>query len=217
MDQWNSFDTVDLLVDLPGNCRFRKLRHAFLLALVVGTASWFLSGCGSETAPQLVAQLATIEGASMFPSLPGNHFQVKCSLCGFRFNVDGDNIPVNRLVVCPNCGKQDVDLGMTEKVPSRLLKVLPADEPIARWDRLAFRIPDRPGNEVGVKRVVALPGEEVAIIGGEIVVDGRIPECPLPIKRQLLEIVHDNRFLPPRSNRWVADTKLEKVGGCLGI
>ena len=205
---------MDLLVNLSRVLRYRQLK---LSVFVSGMAMLVAAGCNSSAGPvgKDSSQPATVQGASMFPAIPGNHFELKCQACYGRFKIDGDNIPSQRMAVCPNCGFGNNTISPTEKKQSSVLSVDKIVEPIERWDVVAFTIPKRlqSGGVKGVKRVVGLPGESVRISGGEIVVDGKIAACDFEQKREMLIAVHDNQFLPLTVvSRWVAEEGWEKTG-----
>ena len=211
---------MDVLVVVFGFVRYRKvncfLLTTFLLTTFRGTTFrvttfrrtalccglLLVLGCQTESKP---TQLATVQGASMFPALPGNHYRLKCQDCSFHFKIDADNLPKNRIAVCPNCGNMDVAIGLTKKQASKLLEIQPITNPIKRWDVVAFKIPDelKSGGNVGVKRVVGLPGETIRISGGDVLVDGRVAGKSLALQRQMRIQINDSRFFVPRSEpRW---------------
>ena len=111
------------------------------------------------------------------------------------------------MAVCPNCGHQHVSVGLIEKQAPELLDLSPISIPIERWDIVAFEIPKHlaSGGNIGVKRVVGLPGERIEIQGGEILVQGK-PTTRSETTADMMKIlVYDSHFpaleSPPR---WIA-------------
>jgi len=70
-------------------------------------------------------------------------------------------------------------------------------------DVVAFRDKD---NQLSVKRIVAMPGEHVAIRCGDLFINGAICRKSLECQRRLVILVHDSRYLPKRNRtlpaRW---------------
>ncbi len=121
------------------------------------------------------AEAYIVPTGSMAPTLLGHHREVVCPNCGFRFAVGLDNGGAAR-PVCPNCGQNDLEGALTiECSGDRLLvqKFLYDVRPPKRWEVAVFHFPGDP-SQAFVKRVVGLPGESVQIVGGDIVIDGRI-------------------------------------------
>ena len=74
----------------------------------------------------------------------------------------GDHLLVNKLMYSPSLG------GWEDK--------LLAKRPVRRGDVVVFKFPEDPGRDF-IKRVIALPGESVAIRGKAVYIDGRrLPE-----------------------------------------
>ena len=137
-----------------------------------------------------------IAGASMAVGLCGSHYEIHCEDCGFPFRYDVDDPPPTGRAVCPNCGYRGNALRDDQKRPGQ--RVLIDRFPFVyrrpkRWDVVAFRDND---NELSVKRVVAMPGEHVAIRCGDLFINGAICRKSLECQRRLAIPVHDNRYLP---------------------
>jgi signal peptidase I len=136
-----------------------------------------------------------IAGGSMAEALCGAHLTVRCSDCGFPCRVDADCLPADERIVCPNCGwSQDVQAA----APHRGDRVLVdrwayRSRAPRRWQVAAVRSADD-DNLLHVKRVVGLPGERVAIRGGDLYVNGQIARKTLAELRSMAIPVHDTGY-----------------------
>lgn len=151
---------------------------------------------------------ARVAGPSMAPRLVGTHYCVTCEDCGFPFAFGVESPPMDGYAVCPNCGAQDNDVSAAEPLPGQEVCIDRGEWRVSgpqRWRMAAFR---QPGNtqRLNVKRIVGLPGEQIAIRGGEIYVDGQMLRKSLPELRDVAVLVHDNRYHPVRNpslpSRW---------------
>ncbi len=173
-----------------------------LLAAAAGGRLWMVIG---------LARTVRIDGPSMAPAWCGGHFRVTCEDCGLVFVCDAEHPPAGGLAVCPNCGFKD----------NRLLDenlVVGQQVVIDRWPHLfrgpqrgevvAAADPDRPGGFV-VKRVAGLPGQRLAIRGGDLHAGGEIVRKSLRELAAVRVLVHDNRHEPRRTSglpkRWQSD------------
>ena len=66
-----------------------------------------------------------------------------------------------------------------------------------RWDVIVFKNPTEPRINY-IKRCIALPEEELAIIDGDIFVDGQIQRKPEKVQEELWMTVYDNDYRPAR-------------------
>jgi signal peptidase I len=152
------------------------------------------------------AEAYIVPTGSMAPTLLGIHRELVCPSCGFRFAVGQDDEHGSR-AVCPNCAQDQFD-----RVPAvvcngdRVLvqKYLYDFRRPKRWEVAVFHFPNEP-IEAYVKRVVGLPGEEIRIAGGDVLVNGRIARKTLKEQRGLRVLVYDHNFLSKdhrRARRW---------------
>lgn len=153
-----------------------RLAVAVVLAALV-THTWLVMGL---MVPVVVA------GSSMSPTLAGPHRDFRCAACGEAFAVELDQASPEMVSVCPHCGKlaEGVvvrDVAGERMIVDRTAFVLRGPR---RWEVVVFRSPVGTG-ELCVKRVVGLPGEEVAIVDGVVVVDGKKLETPAGLRRRL--------------------------------
>jgi signal peptidase I len=157
-----------------------------------------------------------IPTGSMAMSLKGAHFRLFCPRCGFGFDrgfdsdeyglpkdvlpESGKEIPVD--CRCPNCGYvMDFNEPIWVANGDRIL-VLKCRYQLAgpkRWDVVVFKDPTKPAENV-IKRLIALPGETVEIIDGDIYINGTIAAKPDKLQEKLWIQVYDNDYQPVRSN-----------------
>ena len=137
----------------------------------------------------------------MAPALLGRHYQMSCGDCKFVFACDGINIPADRQTVCPNCGFAENELKPAQFVPADRVSILPAKQ-LKRWDIVAVTLANQ-GDEspqYAVKRVVALPDEELRFEHGDILIDGIVAAKPLDIQKTLRIPVFDSDYRNPRDH-----------------
>ncbi len=184
-----------------------------------------------------IAEGYMISTGSMAPCLLGFHRQIVCPDClyafsrGTRYDVDdtilaqGDTsepdlgINTETDTICPNCGLTNINVqGVPRNEGDQLLvhKHFYQLRSPRRWEVVVFRHPNDP-EQAYVKRVAGLPGEEVQIIDGDVVIDGELQRKSLTVQRSMRIGVYDNDFEPletdwhPRwetiraDSRWHAD------------
>lgn len=163
---------------------------------------------------------ARVLSGSMAEHYWGEHWKVTCGGCGSTFRCGVEHPPDEMLARCPNCGHAENRIDASQRHPGMAVGVVPrnfADEPPRRWEVVAF---GEPGTDhVAVKRIVGLPGERIAIRGGEVFADGRIIRKSLSDLRRIAQLVHDDRFRPRHSeasSRWQpaeANSGWQETGG----
>ncbi|HUX01515.1 MAG: signal peptidase I [Phycisphaerae bacterium] len=156
-----------------------------------------------------IIEAFVIPTGSMAPTLYGAHTEFECQDCGYRFAVGAEGR--GPLPVCPNCFLQQtipprgVPLFSGDRV--LVLKFLYDFEAPRRWDIIVFRNPNEPAQNY-IKRLVALPGERVELVRGDVTIDGRVVSKTDRAQDALWMIVHDTRHQPPWNTwtpRWKAD------------
>lgn len=156
-----------------------------------------------------------VAGKSMIPTLWGPSYRWECPACEFPLRRDIQDR--GKQTTCPNCGDQHTVRTGRRRPADRVRVSRGGDsEPLQRWDVIAFRRPDAdqfPRSErYLVKRVVGLPGEEVTLRSGEVLVDGQQVGKPLEVFEQLKVRVLDHfcqakehRLTP---TRWLPDNSV---------
>lgn len=189
--------------------RVRLMRFVWRMAsvLLIGLAVVLIALRGISPAPRA----ARIVGGSMAPGFIGRHYKVTCGDCRFPFVCDADDPPDDKLAVCPNCGYQRNRLNDKQVQPGQQVLVdtlaYAAHDP-QRWDVVAVTPPDDAGS-LAIKRVVGLPGEQIAIRHGDIYVNQRLLRKSLREQRAVANLVHDDLYRPKlqgqRASRWQSD------------
>ena len=107
---------------------------------------------------QASAQNFRVEGSSMAPTLEGRQYLLVNKLVYFQFNVER----FSRIIPFWKSGES------TASKPFRQPEL---------GEIIVFRFPGEPKRDF-VKRVVGLPGDEVAIVDGQVLVNGAIHNEP---------------------------------------
>ena len=168
-----------------------------------------------------VVEAFVIPTGSMALSLYGNHFNVKCPNCGYKYAL-GFNPPDSRIVPervrCVNCGAMASAVPAYERgmpIPGhaggdRILvnKILYKFREPDRWDPFVFVNPNvraedrRPYKTTYIKRLVGLPGETLEIVRGDVVVDGTIQRKPADAQSRLWMPVYDINYEWTEGHPW---------------
>ncbi len=152
-----------------------------------------------------------IASGSMAEALLGPRWQVPCEDCRFVFSCGTDAPPRLDLATCPNCGCGRNSVKHAAVLPGQRVLI----DRWAYWRRLprrgevvAFVDPDD-SSQFAVKRVMGLPGENLAIRNGELWIDGVLYRKSLAEMRETAILVNDDRFRPVEDlglpGRWQSD------------
>ena len=191
--------------DLQKRCERRKKRESLLETLESIHVAFVLAFVFRA----FIIEAFVIPTGSMAPTLYGAHTEFVCQDCGYRFAAGAEGRGPAPL--CPNCflmqpiRPRGVSLYSGDRV--LVLKFLYDFEVPRRWDIIVFRNPKEPAQNY-IKRLVALPGETVELVRGDVTIDGRIVPKSDRAQDALWMIVHDTRYRPPWSTwtpRWKAD------------
>lgn len=140
---------------------------------------------------------------SMAPALIGNHRSVDCPRCGFpvvvgRTPADKDGRGGERCyakAACPNCGSGCLPLGcVTQSGGDHVLvakNVYNWRRP-RRWEVVVFHL----FGKIFIKRIIGLPGEEIALLDGDIYIDGEPARKTFDQAWAMRVPVFDNDFAP---------------------
>jgi signal peptidase I len=161
---------------------FEWLLVAFILALV-------FQGFG--------VQAFQIPTGSMAETLRGAHYQFRCIRCGYEFDTGNGGFSLDR-PQCPNCNYfQPPSAFGPLKNGDRIfvLKCIYQFFDPKRWDVVVFKNPTNPRDNF-IKRLVALPGETVQLINGDLYIDGKIMRKPLNVQRELWMPIFVQDFQP---------------------
>ena len=182
----------------------------------VGTLEWLIIAFASTLVFIVFEMQAyTIPTGSMADTLKGAHFRLRCNQCGYRYDfafvperseygmarntTPGNNVPVMpKFSRCPSCGYSRQSAEYKPVIKGDRIFVLKClyqyFEP-KRWDVVVFKNPLKP-HENYIKRLVALPGEKVEIIDGDIYIDDEIARKPQRVQDELWMCVFDNDYQP---------------------
>ncbi len=154
-----------------------------------------------------VMEAFRIPTGSMAETLRGAHWHLACPQCSFKFDFDyglGMSPIQNGMAVlpeparCPSCGfynNAGKMLPISNGDRILVLKCIYQIKDPERWDVVVFKNPTNP-RENYIKRMIALPGETVEIIDGDIYIDGLIARKPPKVQDELWMFVYNNDFKP---------------------
>ena len=160
----------------------------------------------------LILEGYLISTGSMAPGLLGYHKQVTCPSCEhcFPFGISFDESVGSQSLsaaesdvrdhhaTCPNCGQVNIDVShIPVNHGDQLLvhkNVFDLRRP-RRWETVVFQNPKSP-REAYVKRVVALPGESIRIIDGDLFIGGRIARKEYSVQQDMRIPVFDIQTIP---------------------
>ncbi|MBN1817414.1 MAG: signal peptidase I [Sedimentisphaerales bacterium] len=168
---------------------------------MVNTIEWVLIALIlAFTFRAFVMEAFRIPTGSMAETLRGDHFNVACLRCGYRFDVGGDAY-TRTPPRCPSCSFSMPKPNPLPPFPmsngDRILvcKSLYQFAEPQRWDVVVFKNPTDP-RENYIKRLIALPNEMVEIIDGDIYIDGQIARKPPRVQNELWMPVYLNDYQP---------------------
>lgn len=154
-----------------------------------------------------VVEAFVIPTGSMAPTLLGQHADMTCPQCGYRFASDvvktenyNTGAGYTTTLTCPMCSYPIKVDGINQRRPGdRILVhkfIYNLTEP-KRWDVVVFKNPSNPQDNF-IKRLAGLPGERLFIVDGNIYTQpADQPDTPWQIQRKTTrEIVQRTVFQP---------------------
>lgn len=169
-----------------------------------------------------VMEAFRIPTGSMADTLKGAHFRLRCLQCGYAYDhgfvpseyrdnagriLREDTVPAVGVIPpktrCPSCGNHP---STNDKVPVAngdrilVLKCIYQFFEPKRWDVIVFKNPNEPYINY-IKRLVALPGDEIEIIDGDVYIDGKISRKPPKVQNELWMTVFNNDYQPIDPNK----------------
>jgi len=170
-----------------------------------------------------VVEAFVIPTGSMAPRLLGEHFDLQCSACGYRYafgwssdaeragarfggRAGGQSPGAERVFAaasCPNCGhdrsRGDVRAGGDRVLVMKYLYRFREPEP---WDVVVFKNP-QDNRQNYIKRLIGLPGETIEIVRGDVFVShdrGKSFRIRRKARRKtqqaMWQVVYDNDYYP---------------------
>ncbi|MEO1498174.1 MAG: signal peptidase I [Planctomycetota bacterium] len=142
-------------------------------------------------------QPIVVSGGSMAPRLLGDHLVAACRACDARWPIDRHATQPN---ACLHCGDADVAIVGDGEADQLLVRRVCSLKGVRRGDTVVLRSPED-ASKLLVKRVLGLPGEEVAFIEGDVWIDGQRLVKSLDEQRRVrIELPHEpgSAWLPGR-------------------
>lgn len=170
-----------------------------------------------------VMEAFRIPTGSMADTLMGNHYQIRCSQCGYgyeygfipqKYGLKANTVPAGpvreTISRCPSCGHYQPAGGSMPVAKGDRILVLKSIyqffEP-KQWDVIVFKNPEQPAINY-IKRLIAKPGETVEIIDGDIYINGEISRKPEKIQKELWQVVYNDDYTPARPMEGVFNGKV---------
>lgn len=150
------------------------------------------------------AEAYVVPTGSMAPTLVGQHKEVACPNCRFRYVLGMDEQGRTGRPVCPNCGQYGGEVTDAEGTGGDRLLVQKFFFDVRaprRWEVAVFQSLMEP-SQAYVKRIVGLPGEAVQIRDGDVFIDGRVAHKDLAEARAARQLVFDNNYVPGDAGRY---------------
>jgi signal peptidase I len=153
---------------IRGAFRRSLVKAAFLVIL----AASLLAGLVRAACLSGWLRPVRIAGGSMAETLLGDHWRIRCPICGFQHQCDVEQLPRDHRVECPNCGSaHHWDVTAAQVVGQRVLvdrwPSIRGDWRQRRGAVVAVRRDDAPSG-FAVKRLIGLPGETISIRHGDV-------------------------------------------------
>jgi len=148
-----------------------------------------------------------IPTGSMAETLRGAHYHLRCSACGYKYDLGSDEISLG-IPKCPSCGfvpKEAIRERASNGDRILVLKCIYEFVEPRRWDVVVFKYPVYPEDNY-IKRMIALPGETVELIDGDVYINGEIARKPVKVQDELFNCVFDNDYAPigtEEGEKWV--------------
>lgn len=150
------------------------------------------------------AEAYIVPTGSMAPTLLGNHRELVCPNCDFRFPLGTDEEGRTGRPACPNCGETGLDHAPAVVCNGDRVLVQKFAYDLRRprrWEVAVFHFPGDP-SQAYVKRVVGLPGEIIQIRHGDVYIDNQIARKTPQEQRAMRVLVYDNNHVPRDSDRF---------------
>ena len=136
-----------------------------------------------------------IPTGSMAETLRGSHYHLRCSACGYKYDLGSDGLALG-VPKCSSCGFVP-DGSIRERASNGdrilVLKCIYEFVEPCRWDVVVFKYPVFPCDNY-IKRMIALPGESVELIDGDVYINGEIARKPVKVQEELWTCVFDNDY-----------------------
>ena len=179
---------------------YPERRHSTTFEGIIETLEWVIIAMAlAFIFRAFVMEAFRIPTGSMAETLRGAHLHLRCTRCGYSYDVGGDYLTEPR-PCCPSCN-YFLPTGTVKMIPISngdrilVLKCIYQFVEPNRWDVVVFKNPVNP-SENYIKRMIAKPGETVEIIDGDIYIDGHIARKPPNVQQELWMQIFDNDYQP---------------------
>jgi signal peptidase I len=161
-----------------------------------------------------VLEAFRIPTGSMADTLMGDHFNVRCTQCGYGYEYNFNPYIQDRQRTsagggfyrmvpsprCPSCGYyENASMAVPKANGDRILvfKSLYQFVEPKRWDVIVFKNPTGP-KENYIKRLIGKPGETVEIIDGDIYINEVLVRKPPKVQQEMWMPIYNNNYQPIR-------------------
>ena len=155
-------------------------------------------------------QAFQIPTGSMAETLRGAHYSMRCVRCGHRFDVGNDAVSYAR-PQCPNCDYIEPPHALGQVNNGDRIFVLKSIyqffEP-QRWDVVVFKNPTNPLDNY-IKRLIALPGETLELVNGDVFINGNITRKPQSVQEELWMPIFLQDYQPLEAGKHFNDRVLK--------
>ena len=157
-----------------------------------------------------------IPTGSMATSFYGMHLDIACKNCGYSYSW-GNSSSVGGRIVPGHVGSSLCPLCQDENPAPRRARTKSGDKimvfkhfnnysPLERYQVVVFKSPtDLRKNYI--KRLIAMGGEKLQLVGGDVYINGQIARKPLKVQRRLWQPVYRSGFAERRATddgqRWL--------------
>jgi signal peptidase I len=183
-------------------------RRSQTLEGIINTLEWLLVALILALVFRAFAVEAfQIPTGSMAETLKGAHYSLRCAQCGYAYEVGGDSSLISH-PRCPSCGYYQPSSAVGRVQNGDRIFVLKCLYPFVmpkRWDVVVFKNPPNPALNY-IKRLIALPGETVKIIDGDIYINDQIQRKPAGVQQELWMCIYDNDYQPFGASNPVGQT-----------
>ena len=171
-------------------------RHNTTIESIVNTLYWVIIALMLAIIFRtFIMEAFQIPTGSMAETLRGAHHHIRCGGCGYKYDLGSDGISLGN-PKCPSCKYSPKE--SIRKLPSNgdrilVLKCIYEFVEPHRWDVVVFKYPNDPTDNY-IKRMIALPGETVEIVDGDVYINGAIARKPRKVQDELWTCVYDNDY-----------------------
>lgn len=186
-------ENAEQTIDYP------RMRRSTTLAGIIETMEWVIIALIlAFIFRAFVMEAFRIPTGSMADTLHGAHFHLRCTRCGYGYDVGGDYYTTLK-PQCPSCGyvlPSGTPMSVSNGDRILVLKCIYQFVEPKRWDVVVFKNPLDP-SENYIKRMIAGAGETVEIVDGDIYINGQIARKPANVQEELWMPIYDNDYQPP--------------------